>query len=141
MKKVFLYKQKICYRCKSKSNPDSPLTNSGGGVKGKYQYKICRKCNTLKLKKYRLTKNGKISTNRAVKKSTLKYYKKHLARVRLHYHLKVGHIIKSEKCKCGSKKVEAHHADYNFPLAVKWLCRGCHANLHRKMLVVLLNKQ
>ena len=30
------------------------------------------------------------------------------------------------------RKVEAHHADYNKPLAVSWLCRPCHTYVHPK---------
>lgn len=34
-------------------------------------------------------------------------------------------------CWCGSRKVQMHHADYSKPLAVVWLCRKHHLDLHR----------
>lgn len=32
---------------------------------------------------------------------------------------------------CGTKKVEAHHADYTKPLDVRWFCREHHSENHR----------
>lgn len=33
---------------------------------------------------------------------------------------------------CGAEKVDAHHDDYEKPLAVRWLCRIHHSDLHAK---------
>ena len=43
-----------------------------------------------------------------------------------------GRMKKENKCsKCGSEKnVHAHHADYSYPLSVRWLCAACHSQLH-----------
>lgn len=32
---------------------------------------------------------------------------------------------------CGAEKVDAHHEDYAQPLAVRWLCRQHHLQIHR----------
>lgn len=32
---------------------------------------------------------------------------------------------------CNSTDVQKHHDDYTKPLAVRWLCRDCHLDLHR----------
>jgi hypothetical protein len=33
---------------------------------------------------------------------------------------------------CGSLMVEKHHEDYSKPLMVRWLCRPCHQEMHKK---------
>jgi len=39
-----------------------------------------------------------------------------------------GKILKPSNCsECGKmRKISAHHADYNKPLEVRWLCYACH---------------
>lgn len=47
--------------------------------------------------------------------------------------IKSGRLIKPSACsKCGrtDKPIQAHHADYEKPLDVTWLCTGCHADIH-----------
>jgi hypothetical protein len=47
-------------------------------------------------------------------------------------------VIKPEKCNYClrefkfKKDIGAHHPNYLFPLAVEWVCRQCHSNLHNK---------
>ena len=44
-----------------------------------------------------------------------------------------GEIERWGQCeRCGTGRTEGHHADYSRPLDVEWLCRRCHAELHRK---------
>ncbi len=96
-------------------------------------YYMCRPCNTRRCKKYR--KENPLPQRKAVKKSTYKHYEKHKARMKVRWALKTGVLVK-KLCKCGNKKVEAHHPDYSHPLKVKWMCRSCHATLHRKLSTV-----
>jgi len=44
-----------------------------------------------------------------------------------------GSLIRPTKCsECSeSKKIEAHHDDYNKSLEVRWLCRKCHKAWHK----------
>jgi len=40
-------------------------------------------------------------------------------------------ILTRQPCEvCGLAKADAHHDDYNKPLAVRWLCRSHHAEWH-----------
>ena len=41
-----------------------------------------------------------------------------------------GKLIKQPCEKCGHKKVEAHHDDYDKPLDVRWLCKKHHHEHH-----------
>jgi len=43
-----------------------------------------------------------------------------------------GRLTQKPCIKCGAKKTEAHHPDYNNPLDVEWLCRSCHLAEHGK---------
>jgi hypothetical protein len=42
-----------------------------------------------------------------------------------------GVLVKQPCEVCGAEKVDAHHEDYTQPLAVRWLCRTHHMELHR----------
>lgn len=45
------------------------------------------------------------------------------------YHVRVGNIIKPDRCQdCKKKnvKLEAAHYHYDAPLKVKWICHSCH---------------
>lgn len=53
--------------------------------------------------------------------------------------IKLGELVVPSVCeKCGGagtpqrrrRSLEAHHDDYNFPLAVRWLCQRCHKRWH-----------
>ena len=46
--------------------------------------------------------------------------------------LKSGKINKQPCFVCGELKVEAHHADYSAPLAISWLCKQHHLELHKE---------
>lgn len=53
------------------------------------------------------------------------------ARSYLNVYIRRG-IIKKMPCeKCGNPKAEAHHEDYSKPLAVIWLCREHHLEIHK----------
>jgi hypothetical protein len=48
--------------------------------------------------------------------------------------LRDGDLLKPDKCsECdrGDRRIDAHHEDYERPLAVEWLCRSCHMRRHR----------
>ena len=56
------------------------------------------------------------------------------ARSKLRYAVKIGNIIKPNKCSsCDTVTafLEAHHDDYRKPLDIRWLCRYCHRYHHQ----------
>lgn len=61
--------------------------------------------------------------------------RKRYAHEQLNYAVKVGKVLKREKCeRCGNQElVHGHHDDYNKPLIVMWLCPKCHKQRHREL--------
>lgn len=49
-----------------------------------------------------------------------------------HIYKKRGHIMQEGCVVCGSPSAEMHHADYNKPLNVVWMCRAHHLELHKE---------
>ena len=126
------YEKYQCHVCKTDGNIDKKELMKSVRSNNR-QYYICRKCNNEKSKKYRATKNGKINTRKAVYKSIKKNKEKQASRILLNMAINKG-IIKKGKCeKCGSINTEGHHTNYLEPLNVKWLCRGCHADIHKNI--------
>jgi len=42
-------------------------------------------------------------------------------------------LIRPRPCEvCGERQVDAHHEDYDRPLAVRWLCRKHHKEAHKQ---------
>lgn len=66
-----------------------------------------------------LTPSGKLKSN---------------ARGYLHVYVKRGKVKKLPCEVCGDLVVHGHHEDYTKPLAVRWLCKLHHLQLHGKML-------
>lgn len=46
--------------------------------------------------------------------------------------VKRGDLVRSDVCDCCGERarVQGHHADYERPLDVRWLCSRCHKNIH-----------
>ncbi len=42
-----------------------------------------------------------------------------------------GALDRAATCACGARATDGHHKNYAQPLAVVWVCRLCHAALHR----------
>ncbi len=56
---------------------------------------------------------------------------KERARQRTHRALRKGIILKPARCeRCNAKEIQAHHPNYEQPLAVMWLCAKCHTKEH-----------
>ncbi len=126
-----------CSHCKGEFKREDVVINSRSispkdGREIIYYY--CNACSTERTKKYRQTKKGKQNVFQAVYRSIEKHQEKQNARMKLHWAIKSGKIVKPNCCsKCKEeKKLEAHHTDYSQPFKVKWLCKVCHKIIHRK---------
>ena len=69
-----------------------------------------------------------------LKKSKAKHQKKHKARMKVYYAIKIGKLIRQNCEVCAKKESFAHHDDYNKPLDVRWLCRQHHEDYHHRIL-------
>ena len=58
---------------------------------------------------------------------------KRKARLATMYAERKGILVRPNNCEvCGSNyRIEAHHDDYTNPLVVRYLCKKCHAAIHR----------
>lgn len=127
--------QNYCSRCKTILNlMPKPYSRSVGKSGKVYTAYMCRSCNTERAKRYRQTKVGREKVQKAVRKSTLKHLHKQQARNKVRQAMQQGLIerpVSCEDCNTNLKQLDAHHPDYTKPLEVVWLCRSCHATLHR----------
>jgi hypothetical protein len=83
------------------------------------------------------TKNG--DDQRAKSAARMRVYSrrpdviiKNAARRAVRHALETGALKRLPCERCGLPKVEAHHDDYSRPLAIRWLCHGCHSQHHRR---------
>jgi hypothetical protein len=86
------------------------------------------------VKKYSLTEQGK-----AIKKKSIDAYKKrwpmkYAAHVITRNAIRDGILTRAESCEvCESTdRIDGHHDDYTKPLEIRWLCRKCHVDWHKK---------
>lgn len=59
---------------------------------------------------------------------------KHKARNRVKDLLRSGRLMKPDHCQSCfliNSELHAHHENYNKPEVVNWLCRSCHARVHK----------
>jgi ribosomal protein S27AE len=75
-----------------------------------------------------------------VSKDNMRYKKRYAAKnpskIRAHAiisnKIRTGSIERQPCEMCGAGKTHGHHDDYSKPLEVRWLCRRCHYDWHRK---------
>lgn len=84
---------------------------------------------------YASTEGGKEAGSRAKKAWTRRNPIKRMASQIVGNAVRSGKLIKPTNCgACNSEpeRLHGHHDDYAFPLAVRWLCPGCHNTWHKK---------
>lgn len=85
--------------------------------------------------KWKKTEAGKNYTKSRVKYRKVKYRKHYMVGQKVKDAIKSGKLIKPEKCSiCNSMdRIEGHHADYDKPLDVIWVCKKCHMMIHKNL--------
>jgi ribosomal protein S27AE len=79
---------------------------------------------------YQRNRNKFLERNRKQHETNPEIHRAHNAVYRA---VKTGKLLRPTSCpKCGrtDKRIQAHHADYNKPLEVTWLCAPCHSKEH-----------
>ena len=84
---------------------------------------------------YSKTEHGRERLNEGKKAWTMRNPIKRMASTIVGNAVRGGKIKKPSNCEaCSSEpsRLHGHHDDYAFPLAVRWLCPGCHSKWHRE---------
>lgn len=91
----------------------------------------CKKCHVAETKRNRQIDNQKWLRKLGIARE--KDPRKHKAVQLTTNRLKRGEIVRPGNCsKCHKEcKPEGHHADYNKPLEIEWLCSVCHGEWHQ----------
>ena len=142
---------KTCPECKQTKE----LTEFGKDSHKKSGFRVyCKKCMCVKSREYKIKNPEKTGVLRdkwnlenkekaakiqkkASKKFCLENPEKRKAHQAVGNALAGNRITRPSICESCFKecKPEAHHEDYSKPLDVEWLCKKCHIELHRKVLV------
>ncbi len=125
--------KKYCSSCNTVKN----LMAKPYAKSKKTGYFLCRNCHTERLKKYRATVRGKERQYAANMTSNKRDMGKYRARQAVSKALQSGQLQRPEYCSSclSEQRVYAHHKSYdkNKWLDVMWLCRPCHATVHREL--------
>lgn len=74
---------------------------------------------------------------RKIAASARKWYEKNSHKRAAHRKLRravLAGVVSRGRCEtCGARKVEGHHTNYARPLDVRWFCKPCHEDFHRKL--------
>jgi len=138
-------KEKTCGKCKNIKTVEM-FGNRAASNDGKSA--ICKACQKAYDKRranlphrvkarmnYSKTEKGKAAGGRAKKAWSERNLIKRSASQIVGNAVRDGKLEKPEHCeKCRSKpnRLHGHHDDYAFPLAVRWLCPGCHNKWHKE---------
>lgn len=71
-----------------------------------------------------------VATTRAWRADDKRRQKAHSAVAKA---LRNGELLRLPCERCGNEKSVAHHDDYDFPLAITWLCQPCHKQRHKEL--------
>lgn len=94
-----------------------------GGLRNRTGQKYCRACHAAYQRENRL-KYSELNPEQRMKSNS---------RAQANNAQRRGQIIKQPCEKCGEPESQKHHDDYSKPLAVRWLCAGCHQAEHETL--------
>lgn len=127
------YPSKRCGKCGKRKSLRSGFYRSDWGT--------CKECVKTRMRAhYHANYETKIRTYEAARFQTpkrkaklIEYQRARRARDPLKYRARnaVSNALRDGRlhrrpCRCGAKRVQAHHHDYSKPLDVEWLCFRCH---------------
>lgn len=120
---------KVCSKCKQEL-PVSEFHHYKR--RGEEYYSQCRKCKA----EYKRANSAKLLEAQRLRRATWSPEDKQKKKAwnALNYALRVGKVIKPTMCDvCGdcSEALQAHHANYDEPYNVTWVCQKCHAQLDK----------
>lgn len=106
----------------------------------------CKTCHEAASKSWRERNRERVRARKRLHRKTHpgdspSYKERHSEKVRARWTLAnavhEGRLAKPDQCEgCGELTdpvdLHGHHRDYSKPLAVEWLCRGCHQKQHNK---------
>jgi len=114
---------KTCYKCKISKEYNEFYKNY---AKKDGHGSICKQCDAIREKLRIRVDHAK--HQEAWKKRNPEKFEAHKI---LQRSVRKKLIEKTECFVCGDEKVEAHHADYDRPLDVIWMCRLHHRETHK----------
>ena len=85
--------------------------------------------------KWKESDSGKQYLKENWKERKKKYRKHYKASEKVKDAIKAGKLVRPETCSiCNEKgRIEGHHADYDKPLEVIWVCKKCHTMIHKNL--------
>ena len=117
--------QKTCFKCGlSKARTEFYMhPQMTDGLLGK-----CKECTKQDVRGGRSEKTREYDRRRYMERTN-----EHRARIKVNYAITKGLLKRpAARWKCGGKQpIEGHHADYDNPLGVMFLCKPCHAECHK----------
>ena len=120
---------KVCSKCKRELSVSEFHRYKR---RGEEYYSQCRDCKA----EYKRTNNAKLLEAQKLRraKQSPEDKRKEKAWNAFNYALRIGKVIKPTTCDaCGtcSEPLQAHHANYDEPYNVTWVCQKCHAQLDK----------
>jgi hypothetical protein len=136
---------KECFKCKT-VKPLSEFYKHSGMADG--HLNKCKECNkndatthrNKNLEKIREYDRARGKESKRIKAATeitrawrAEDSRRKLAHSQVAKAIRNGTLVRQPCVRCAETKSVAHHEDYDYPLAVMWLCQTCHKQRHKEL--------